>query len=301
MKPKHNNKNKRFFNTWEFEQAYNIFHNLHNPIDAKFLFEEYLKKYPKDYLAYTYYISVLITLGEFEKAEKHLNSLKFLFNNKQLSFETDKLYALERRIIANTLRLLAYQEKFEELYQYYLINQNKINHIDKDMNLNHIVFYCKFKLGKLDSTKRAHKTYLFRQIIKYDYNDFLAHIKKHLADFNQHVNISNQSIFVPDFPLEKVLDEIKKLIPSDKKLYTGFFENSYIFKYDECGKDYNKLTNYFKVVCFHNTNNIITIYPSIENNYVPFIDLNYLKENNDKPLVRRLSQTEKFNLKYKRY
>ena len=59
-----------FFNKWEFRQALNLAET--NPVEAKTLYEEYLKKYPKDYSAYPYYCTVLVTLGEFAAAEKNI-------------------------------------------------------------------------------------------------------------------------------------------------------------------------------------------------------------------------------------
>ena len=62
--------NKNHFNVWEFKQALELGET--DPISARVLYEEYFKKYPKDYSGYPYYCSNLITLGELELAEKIL-------------------------------------------------------------------------------------------------------------------------------------------------------------------------------------------------------------------------------------
>ena len=59
------------------------------------------------------------------------------------------------------------------------------------------------------------------------------------------------------------------------------------------------MVDYFKVFCFNdNNNNIISMCPSNHCECLPYVDLNYLKEN-DKPKVKTISQIEKFNRRYK--
>lgn len=284
----------KYFSEWEFKQAFSFFKI--NPIESKIKFEEYLEKYPKDYLAYTCYSSVLIALKELDNAEKVLDYVDFLVRmDGNFIKESNRVNKFKRNSIFTRLRLLSYQEKYDELYQFYL------NHfqIIKSMELNEIIFYCLKKNGKLDIDKREPNSYLFRQIVEYKENDFLDHIKKHLADYNRNLDKPNKNIFIPDFPINEIIEEIKKYIPSDKKLCFGFFEDIYIFKYNECGREDNRLVDYFKVVCFHNTKDIITICPLSECKDLPHTDLNYLIHNTENTKVKRISQIEKFNQKYK--
>ena len=58
--------------------------------------------------------------------------------------------------------------------------------------------------------KRDINSYLFRQIVSYDENDFIDHIKKHTADSNCDKDDPNKNIFSTDFPVDKIIDEIKK-------------------------------------------------------------------------------------------
>lgn len=285
---------QQYFNRWEFLQAFSLVDN--NPLEAKRKYEQYLEKYPKDYSAYTYYIAVLITIGKFYLAEKTLNELEKIYNeDKSFLTELDKLEILEKEIFIIKLRLLLYKEKYQELYDFCLKNEYKI----KAMNLNAIFLYCNKKLNKISNLTRNHKSYLFRQIIEYDENDFLEHIKKHLADFNADVEVPNKNIFKPDFPIYEIVEEVKKYIPSNKKLMTGLYQDEYVFKYDSCGRDNNKLVDYFKIISFHNTKNFITMVPVVEGENLPHVDLNYLIEpSNNK--IKQLTQTQKFNKKYRK-
>lgn len=135
-------------------------------------------------------------------------------------------------------------------------------------------------------------------MIEYRESDFLDHIKKHMADYNSSLINPNPNIFVPDFPLEEVLEEIKKYIPSDKRLFPGFYEDVYHFKYEHCGRENNRLVNFFKVVCFNDTQDIITICPISYGDELPYVDLSYMKKEETKKEIKRPSALEKFNRRY---
>lgn len=282
-----------YFNKIEFKQALSFAET--NPLLAKIKFEEYLKKYPKDYSSYTYYASILITLGEFTKAEYVLDSMEYLSkNDKQYAQKQDKIRLNTINSIGSRLRLLSYQEKFEELYQFYQENSKEID----QMAMAPLIFYCKKKLGMIEIDIRENYPYIFRQIASYKESDFLNHIERHLSDSTYNQEEINPSIFKPNFPIQTIINEIKKYIPASTCLYLNYYVDVYIFKYDECGRDNNKTVDYFKVICFHNTSDIITIYPSRDCQALPHIDLNYLIKDDARPKVKQLSQIDKFNKRY---
>ena len=119
------------------------------------------------------------------------------------------------------------------------------------------------------------------------------------ADYAYEMKYVSNSVFVPEFPIDMVLNEAKKYIPSDKCFCPGGIGRTYIFKYDNCGRDCYHMTDYFKVICFNNTQNIVTVTPSNLNEIkFPFVDLNYLKDKENLS-VNRVSQIDKFYKKYK--
>ena len=61
--------------------------------------------------------------------------------------------------------------------------------------------------------------YLYNQIVDYREKDFLSHMKKHLADYNKDLDDPNPVIFSPDFPIDKVVKELKSIVPNDKRTY----------------------------------------------------------------------------------
>ena len=290
-----------YYNEHEFRYILNSLDK--NPLLTRKKIEEYLEKYPKDYLAYIYYAHILIVLGFFDEAETILDNLENIINDKKFKNNIPKSLQDKNKfnIISTRLSLLAYQEKYIELQQYYNENIHSIKQMD--LELNPLMFYCRKKLGLIDSERRDKHSYLFKQIVQYKESDFLEHIKKHLADYNQNVEEPNPCIFNFDFPITEILTEIKKYIPSDKRLCSNFYVNVYVFKYDGCGKVNGESVNYFKIVCFHNTNDIITVYPDVDCQALPYTDLNYMNKYYSSPKTlslkhKGLSQIEKFNQRY---
>lgn len=280
---------KKIFDNFKLEKYVDMI--KYDPISAEYEFEKYIENYPYDYSAYPHYAHSLLVLGKTEDAIKIMNYVEEKSQNdtNYAQFFQKNDY-LKSSIIINKYRILAQLEKYDELYEYY----NKTHFlISSDFNI--IPFVCEKKLGLLDS-RRDYPRYYFNQAAEYKEEDFLKHIQKHMADYKTSSDMSNQAIFSPYFKIDEVLKEIKRIIPSNKKLCTGIFEDTYYFKYNDCGRDHNKITDFFLVVTFHNTNEIITMCPIVGIENCPHEDLNFL--NKDK--VKVISQIEKFNRKYKK-
>lgn len=284
----------KYYNGWEFKQILKLMET--NPVTANIKLEAYLNEYPKDYCAVIYYIATLITLGEFKKAEELLNELEYTYNkDKDFRNKYPKRYVkkLNANIISSRIRLLSYYERYEEAKDLYLQHEEDLQGLDIEME--RVLFYCSKKLNLSVSVAPESYTYVYRQMNEYNELDFLEHIKKHLAGHNLK---PNQSIFNYDFPFDEVLTEVKKYIPGEKRLYPFIYADLYIFKYDGCGIESNKTVNYFKVVCFHNTRDIITMYPINCSEELPYIDLNYLTLKDTKP--KGLSRIDRFNKRFQR-
>lgn len=284
----------KYYDNWEFKK--HIAALYENPFESKNKLEEYLRKYPNDYSAYAYYAYNLIVLGEFDKAEKVLNNIeKMVAGNARFSKNSADVKMTKQDLLFDRLKLLAYQGRYQELYDLYLKNSKDVN----DLDIKTLIFYCKSKLGKLNGVKKDGKSYLYGQILGYSEKEFLKHIESHLADYNSKLDTPNSNVFVPDFPISEVLKEVKKYIPSDKGVHMGLLDDTYIFKYNECGRENNKMVDYFKVVCFHNTKNMITICPVSGGEHFPHVDLNYMVKDDNKE-VKKISQIEKFNNRFRR-
>ena len=286
-------KNK-YYDEWEFKQA--VAYIEKNPLVAKSKLEQYLIKYKNDCSAYVFYTSSLISLGEFDIAEKALAKANELYEEDKNCRKVTKQSKVKLDLVTTTIRLLIYQEKYKDAFAY--VKQYYSYLKANDFDFGPITFYCRKKLGMIDENRREGHTYIFRQIVSYQEQDFLEHIKKHLSNTNVNLEAPNSCIFSEEFPLEQALVEIKKHLLSPTRMYPNFYVDIYTFKYDGCGTINGELANYFNVVCFHNTSDIITIYPDEYSQDLPYIDLNHINKNYSAPKVKTLSQIDKFNKRY---
>ena len=287
---------KKYFSEAGLQYAQSIIKT--NPLEAKTRFEIYLKNYPNDYYARAYYILLLIRLGECEQANseynyinnKTANDFKFTSSNKRVvGFQC--IMALAKA------KLLAHAEKYQELLDFY---RNNINLFSNRGDMAILSYYCRNKLGLItDTIDENQASYRYMQTVDYKEERFKEHIKKHQVEYNNDEEI-NSSLFNEDFPIDKIITEIKKYIPSNKKLYLGLFADEYFFKYNNCGHVMSKSTNYFKVSVFHNTTNFITMCPTLNGENLPNIDLNYMIIEDSNTKVKRLSQIDKFNRRFNR-
>ena len=282
----------KYFDIFEFQQIINIMDV--DPYTSLELFEQYLSKYPNDYSAYLLYCSNLVIIGKIDEAEKIYNYFDKKYKSDNSLVGTEKTKRIEESKVFTKIKLLSYQHKYEELYKFCVRNINTV----MGNKFNDAFFYSKKMTNRLDVNRRDENSYLFSQMVKYKESDFLDHIKKHLQDVDETVAKECVTIFKQDFPIEKVIEEIKKYIPSDKKLLLGFYDNVYFFKFDSCGRVGNKIVDYIKVVCFQDTKDFITMCPVEGSKNLPYIDLNYFVNDNEFNKVKRISQIEKFNKRF---
>lgn len=288
----------KYYDDWEFKKIMATSGN--NPYRAAIELKEYLEKYPLDYTTYPYYISILIIIGQFNAARENLDYIETILESGVYKNDAKRNDILKYSILYSKFKLLCCEEKYKEAYDLYVANAEIIDSFD----VNKIVYFLKIKLGLLEENieERAYLPYFYRQAIDYQESDFLHHAKKHCKD-TLYGDEEAESEFVSGFPIEDVVTEIKKYIPSNRKLYHGFVDNTYFFKYDNCGSCDKKMINYIKVITFNESNKIITMYPYLNGERFSYVDLNYMKVE-DSPKVRRRSQIDKFNdrlMKSKKY
>lgn len=246
--------------------------------------EDYIRDYPRDYVGYTYYAKMLIDTGDLETAEQVLNFIDDTFPDVK-----------KAEIKYHRVRLLMLSGRFEEAKEVFEQYKEAITSRDPKNELFEVMYDA---ITNNEKRRSYNNRYLINQMIEYRYEDFLNHIKRHLADNNKDLDEPNAVIFAPDFPMEQILEEVKQYIPGDKKLFFGYYNDFYTFKYDCSGRVDNKSVDYFRIVTIHDTANFITMYPLDSGELLPYIDLNYLKEEKEESKVKRLSRVDRFNQKY---
>ena len=287
--------NRKFFDTFEYERLIKLIES--DIYAAKEGFEDYLIRYKDDMSAHVRYASILITLGEFDKVDKILQMIEYRLAKSSIYKEDEyKGNSIRRALLFNRARLYAFQNKTWDSLHIIFNNPDVFETIDK-----HNIFYLRNLVNNhIDKSDRdRNNSYIYRQIINYKEEDFIDHIKKHKADFNENDRTVSPSFFSYDTPIEKLIDGVKNNLNKENALNTGFISNTYLFKYDACGRSDNKITDYFEVVTFNGTNKIITMYPTKTPNNRKFVDLNYLKEKEEETSkVKVISQIDKFNRRY---
>ena len=163
------------------------------------------------------------------------------------------------------MRYYAYTEQLYKLYDlFFELTEDQKN------KLGYVKFYCYSKLGYISAEDESNlKSYTKRQILSYDENLFREFINIH-----------------------------RRKLDYEKCICNSYNTDQYVFKYDVCGKDNGVSQNYFKVICLHNTNNILTMFPASECERLDYVDLNYL---NKKHVSSRPSQIDKFYKKFKNH
>ena len=168
-------KNK-YYNEWELDQAINLMEK--NPYEAVRKLENYLKKYRKDYNAFAFYINSLVNIKEIDKAKKVLASIENKVVNDSKFINNNRRYkSFKKKILYNKLQLLMFEEKYQEFYDLY----NENISISEKLDLGHIMFWCKIKLGNYRKRPRDDYNYLYRQLIEYSTDDLIDHINNHTA------------------------------------------------------------------------------------------------------------------------
>lgn len=251
--------------------------------------ERYCSQYPKDRMALRDYARVLIKVGRLDDAEIALNKLKTLTEEARKA-ECDKSEDIDKDedyLRSTTLKLLAWQKKYEEALAYFEKYKDSIKRTNEIAGP--IEYYCKRKLGMIPryTYTRSALHYRDRQIADYQENDCLYHIHtKHLNESErvEELNENEGAFFENDFPFDTIYQEVKETIrefqaksnQEAKRLNWNFPINIYVFKYPNCGKTNGQLVDYFIVAALCDTNNIITMYPAAECEKMPHFDLSHI-------------------------
>ena len=267
-----------------------------NVVLSEKMYRDYIELYKSDYSMKVQYAKNLIALGKFEKAETLLNMVEreYLSDDNYMNSKKDMNIFLESLLMAK-IKLYIYTKRYEEAYELIKQNPEAMRHLIRS-NLT-VKFYLEKKLG-LEYSDDILEHYQCSQIIDYDYDKFLEHV---MRSHGEKTHSEGVSYFDSTFPYEEVMEELKMIIPNNKRIYNGLIDNHYYIKYNQCGYDNDCVTDYFSLVTFDDSKEFITMYPIQEKEKYPYIDLNYLKRDELPPhkRVRRMSQMEKFNQKYK--
>lgn len=284
-----------YFSDWELQRIYDFAdYDIDEAYNQTLL---YIEKYPNDLFAKINLAELMCCLNR-PDFESYLYQLERYFLDNidiQKNYRNFRAYVEIQNL---KMRLYFLKGEYQKAYDLYL--KNKVE-FDKKEKISGFVVLLKKKLGILDENKDFSKFYYISQVIDYDEERFLDHIKKHLVQYYSVDDTRFElGLFNEQFPLEVVFSEIKSILPNSVRLIQRTGEDLYCFKYDNCGRHKNLLTDYFCLVAIHDTCDFITMYPTVDCNKNYCIDLNYLnKECND--LKSSYNAVERFNRRLSKF
>lgn len=261
-----------------------------DPYSTKECIEEYLLRYPTDYNAIYFYIDILITLKEYCKAYEEIKRVRNIYiKDKRLTYQKRKkiIELAEERLL---IRYYLATNQYDDALDYLEYNKCLKANIELELKI-----YCYKKLGIKSKNKSI--SYDSLQITDYSEERMINEIKTKMNSMIFNPDFPDKKRFINNFPLEKIIETVKAKMTEDNKLCFGYIVDTYVFKYDCCGRVDEKVQDYFKVICYHDTHDIIMMYPSKNSDKLPYVDINYIKEG---PKIKSLTQIEKFNRRYKR-
>lgn len=286
---------KRLINTTADVAAYNelakIYFEKGNIDEAELVHFEALKLYNDDVYA-------LNGLGKIELRRGNLKKAKYYYNSIIEIAEKEKAAEKNKNIKNFKIgyRGLLYTEikrgDYEKSYYYLSLLANCENTAYQEIRRENV--YLKEKLGLLSLEEKNSKNLIYheRQIINYDRNLTIQHIKEHK---NYRLNKQIHSVFCKNVDICELLDiafdRIKDLDPVECTL-----NDNYVIEFDsDIGIINGVLTNKLLVVTQSNNYNIITLYPVAS--YFESFNANKKNDYTGHQKVRK-SQIEKFNEKY---
>lgn len=244
--------------------------------------KEFLNKYPNNIFGKIEYARLMDEIGCIEES---LPLFEELYNQ-----DFDVLDIMDQHCICRNLFFDYFKiKKYDKVIEMYpkLVESCKLIHNEDKYNIYYKIALN--KLGLLDINDRNKYNYTERQMIYYSKKDAINHISYHTED-----NARNEkSIFNADINIELLYNLVLNRIQNAKPIKSTELINVYRFRYDNVGISKEEVSNFIEIISVKDTNNILTIYPT--DNSMQSEDLIVNKE---KKKVKKISQMEKFKIKY---
>lgn len=241
---------------------------------------KYLEKEPNDVKVRFMRAKAYRFLNRFDEAIEDLKYNLMLENNNHSLTELYYIY----------YHLNMYREALEILPLVYK------NQCIKNYSLSISELVMKTQLGIPIRVKKD-DNYVKSQIFNYSTKEAIEHIKQHLKE-SEYV----QSIYNENINIDYLFNLVRNAVKDSKKANINELLEVYFFGISNIGYCNDIPCNFIKVVVIPNTNNIITMYPTndVDYNYTCNIECDYDKLFKNQEKVKKISQIEKFNNRYKR-
>lgn len=216
--------------------------------------EKYLSKL-LDYSNQATQTKAQLDLGKYELSKNNKEKAREYYEQILKSNRNkEKAYALMELVFIE-IREENYQKAYELLQEVEKIS----NDVTSENEFYQTKKYIEYKLGILNNIEELKKSYFYSQMINYDEDKAIDHIKLHLDD---KVKDKVHSVFLDSVNVEELYHEARIKIGYLNPNILHFADR-YVLKYDSpIGIFGDSYTNNAQIVAFPNTNDIITMYPT---------------------------------------
>ena len=223
-----------------------------------------------------------LKLGQLEMRDHNYKEAK-----KWLTMLAESKLLLSINAYLNLAYIAIREEDYDTCYQ--LIEKATKLELNKELqkSLEKIKLYADIKTKKKIS--KENMSYSEQQMLNYSEKKAIDYIKKH------HTENASQE-FLSEVKIEDIFysskEKIKLITPNISCL-----TDNYTLTMPNIGYDNGMVTNQIKVICLPNTDSIISIYPTSEEDITEEV---IETKKTKKKTIQRKSQIEKFNAKYKK-
>lgn len=194
----------------------------------------------------------LVELGKQAKLYGDFDIARYFFEEM---VKTDKLASIYAILELINLDLL--ENKLDEAYKLLQENYTRLMNVVDNKVITNTDFYIRYKLGLLNDDDDKTKYYR-RNLIRYNQNDVINHIKRHT---NSSDGKKIHSQFSENIDIYVLLYNAKKLISNINPSYSTSVDIYYVNYGEVVGNVNDEETTYLEIVTYINTKNILTIYP----------------------------------------
>lgn len=245
----------------------------------------------------------ILELTKLEIKGENLEEANYYFEKLlEIIFEPNVDYKMYLDDAKMTLIKLIFLEiknkKYKEAYDHFLIFDDypKLNNIEA-IKIN---FYLKYKLNQLTDEEKKNDSYFCNQLLNYNEEKAIEHIKLHLDENNFK---KNHTCYNKELNINILYNDTKYRIYNMSPIKSTLVDRYIIECEYVVGSINNIETNVVEVVTFSNTKNILTIYPIIRETEKDITKENITCEQKDNEKdkvkqIKRVSQIDKFNRKY---
>lgn len=248
-------------------------------------YQNYFESFPDNYFARIGYIDLLLKMSRFDEASEVFTLVKAHF---------DELEEKSKNFLSFLeLRYLCCINDWESAYKF--LKTDEYLYLDHEERVFEVLLCKKLDIPCKEDYTLSKERYVYDLAHNYDYGAVMNHIVHGHTLYDEDFDKDN-SYFDKSVDLIKLYDEVKDKLSSNIRICWDLTTDHYIFKYDNVGLCDNSNTNYFRVITFVGTDQILTMYPCNSYGFPNCLDITPEIVNDGK--VKRLTGLDKFNKRY---